>query len=123
MAMISNALIPIFAGLLNYRACICRAMDNQDVQTLNAFITSFAMPCSIFLAVANTPIRELREQAAPALVLSKLRRGRAAVAVARVGRRAALRCHRRDLYRDRLPNHFIDSELARRRGTDLSSVR
>jgi hypothetical protein len=112
MAMMSNALIPIFAGLLNYRACICRAMDNQAVQTLNTFITSFSMPCSIFLAVANTPIRELREQAAPALVLSKLRRGGAAVA--RVGRRAALRCHRRDLYRDRLHNHFIDSELARR---------
>jgi hypothetical protein len=111
MAMISNAPIPIFAGLLDYLACICRAMDNQDARTLKTFITSFAIPCSILLAVANTPIRELREQAAPALVLSKLRRGRAAVA--RVGRRAALRCHRRDLYRDRLHNHFIDSELAR----------
>jgi malonate transporter len=71
MAMISNALIPIFAGLLlGYLAGIWRAMDNQNVQTLNTFVTSFAIPCSIFLAVANTPIRELREQVAAALVLA-----------------------------------------------------
>jgi malonate transporter and related proteins len=71
MAMISNALIPIFAGLLlGYLAGIWRAMDNQNVQTLNTFVTSFAIPCSIFLAVANTPIRDLREQVAAALVLA-----------------------------------------------------
>ena len=110
--MIANALIPIFAGLLlGYLAGIWHAMDNQNLQTLNTFVMGFAIPCSIFLAVANTPIGELREQAAPALVLSKLRRGRAAVA--RVGRRAVLRCHRRDLHCDRLHNHFIDSELVR----------
>src|ERR1700733_15643268 len=70
-AMIANALIPIFAGLLlGYLAGILRAMDNQNVQTLNTFVTSFAIPCSIFLAVANTPMRDLRAQAAPALVLA-----------------------------------------------------
>jgi malonate transporter and related proteins len=70
-AMIANALIPIFAGLLlGYMAGILRAMDNQNVQTLNTFVTSFAIPCSIFLAVANTPMSDLRAQAAPALVLT-----------------------------------------------------
>ena len=70
-AMIANALIPIFAGLLlGYLAGLLRAMDNQNVQTLNTFVTSFAIPCSIFLAVANTPMSDLRAQAAPALVLT-----------------------------------------------------
>ena len=70
-AMIANALIPIFAGLLlGYLAGIWHAMDNQNVQTLNTFVTGFAIPCSIFLAVANTPMRDLRAQAAPAVVLA-----------------------------------------------------
>jgi malonate transporter and related proteins len=69
--MVSNALIPIFAGLLlGYLAGIWRTMDNQNAHTLDTFVTSFAIPCSIFLAVANMPILELREQAAPALVLA-----------------------------------------------------
>ena len=70
-ATIANALIPIFAGLLlGYLAGVWHAMDNQNVQTLNTFVTSFAIPCSIFLSVANTPMRDLRAQAAPALVLA-----------------------------------------------------
>jgi predicted permease len=70
-AMIANALIPIFAGLLlGYLAGFLRAMDNQNVRTLNTFVTSFAIPCSIFLAVANTPMSDLRAQAEPALVLT-----------------------------------------------------
>ena len=70
-ATIANALIPIFAGLLlGYLAGIWHAMDNQNVQTLNTFVTSFAIPCSIFLSVANTPMRDLRAQAAPGLVLA-----------------------------------------------------
>ena len=69
--MIANALIPIFAGLLlGYLAGIRHAMDNQNVQTLNTFVTSFAIPCSIFLAVANTSLQDLRQQATPALVLA-----------------------------------------------------
>jgi malonate transporter len=71
VATITNALIPIFTGLLlGYLAGIWRAMDNLNVQTLNTFVTSFAIPCSIFLSVANTPMRDLRAQAAPALVLA-----------------------------------------------------
>ena len=70
-ATIANALIPIFAGLLlGYLAGVWHAMDNQNVQTLNTFVTSFAIPCSIFLSVANTPMRDLRAQAAPGLVLA-----------------------------------------------------
>ena len=70
-ATIANALMPIFVGLLlGYLAGIWHEMDNKNVQTLNTFVTSFAIPCSIFLSVANTPMRDLRAQAAPALVLA-----------------------------------------------------
>src|SRR5277367_1766158 len=71
MTILANALVPIFAGLLlGYLAGLWRVMDNQNVETLNTFVTSFAIPCSIFLAVAGTSLRDLREQAAPALVLA-----------------------------------------------------
>ena len=67
--MIANALIPILAGLLlGYLAGIRHAMDDQNVQTLNTFVTSFAIPCSVFLAVANTSLQDLRQQATPAFV-------------------------------------------------------
>ncbi len=67
---LANSLAPIFTGLLlGYLAGLWRVMDNKNVQTLTIFVTSFAIPCSIFLAVASTPQRDLREQVAPGLVL------------------------------------------------------
>ncbi len=45
-------------------------MDNQNVKTLITFVMSFAIPCSLFLAIARTPRAALREQAAPALALA-----------------------------------------------------
>ena len=70
-AVLANALVPIFAGLLlGYLAGIWRVMDNQDVQSLITFVMSFSIPCALFLAVASTSLRDLREQAAPALVLT-----------------------------------------------------
>jgi predicted permease len=70
-AVLANALVPIFAGLLlGYLAGIWRVMDNENVQSLITFVMSFSIPCSLFLAVASTPLRDLREQAAPALVLT-----------------------------------------------------
>ena len=70
-ATMADALVPIFAGLLlGYLAGRWHAMDNKNVETLNTFVTSFAIPCSIFLVVAGTPLRDLREQIASDLVLS-----------------------------------------------------
>jgi malonate transporter len=45
-------------------------MDNQNVRTLITFVMSFAIPCSLFLAIARRPLPALRGQAAPALVLA-----------------------------------------------------
>jgi malonate transporter len=69
--ILADALVPIFAGLLlGYIAGLNRAMDNENVKTLITFVMSFAIPCSLFLAVAGTPREALREQAATALVLA-----------------------------------------------------
>ena len=68
---LADALVPIFAGLLlGYFAGLWRVMDNQNVQTLITFVMSFAIPCSLFLAVASTSLSALRQQAAPALTLA-----------------------------------------------------
>ena len=68
-ALLANALVPIFAGLLlGFLAGKWRVMDNQNVQSLITFVMSFAIPCSLFLAVASTSLEDLRLQAAPALV-------------------------------------------------------
>jgi predicted permease len=69
--VLGDALVPIFAGLLlGYFAGLWRRMDNQNVQTLITFVMSFAIPCSLFLAIASTPRAALREQAAAGLVLA-----------------------------------------------------
>ena len=69
--LLADALVPIFAGLLlGYFAGLWRRMDNQNVRTLITFVMSFAIPCSLFLAIASTPRAALREQAASGLVLA-----------------------------------------------------
>jgi len=69
--VLADALVPIFAGLvLGYCAGLWRKMDNENVKTLTTFVMSFAIPCSLFLAIASTPRAALRAQAAPALVLA-----------------------------------------------------
>jgi malonate transporter and related proteins len=69
--VLADALVPIFAGLLlGYFAGLWRRMDNQNVRTLITFVMSFAIPCSLFLAIASTPRTALREQAAAGLVLA-----------------------------------------------------
>jgi malonate transporter len=69
--VLADALVPIFAGLiLGYFAGLWRQMDNKHVQTLITFVMSFAVPSSIFLAIASTPRGALRQQAAAALVLT-----------------------------------------------------
>jgi malonate transporter and related proteins len=70
-AILANALVPIFGGLmLGYLAGIWRVMDNQNVQSLITFVMSFAIPCSLFLAVAGASLQDLRQQLAPACVLA-----------------------------------------------------
>ena len=69
--VLADALVPIFAGLLlGYFAGLWRRMDNQNVRTLITFVMSFAIPCSLFLAIASTPRTAMREQAAAGLVLA-----------------------------------------------------
>jgi len=69
--VLANALVPIFAGLLlGYFAGLWRRMDNQNVRTLITFVMSFAIPCSLFLAIASTPRAALLEQAAAGLALA-----------------------------------------------------
>ena len=69
--VLGDALVPIFAGLLlGYFAGLWRRMDNRNVRTLITFVMSFAIPCSLFLAIASTPRTALREQAAAGLVLA-----------------------------------------------------
>ncbi len=69
--VLADALVPIFAGLLlGYIAGLRRVMDNQNVHNLIVFVMSFAVPCSLFLAIARTPRAALREQAGTVLVLT-----------------------------------------------------
>jgi malonate transporter and related proteins len=69
--LIADALVPIFAGLLfGYIAGLRRIMDNQNVHNLIVFVMSFAVPCSLFLAISRTPRAALREQAGTMLVLT-----------------------------------------------------
>jgi predicted permease len=68
--VLADALVPIFAGLLfGYIAGLRRVMDNQNVHNLIVFVMSFAVPSSLFLAIARTPRAALREQAGTLLVL------------------------------------------------------
>ena len=69
--ILADALMPIFAGLvLGYLAGRFRAMDNQNVRTISAFVMSFAVPAALFLAIARTPRGVLREQLPTAIVLA-----------------------------------------------------
>src|SRR6201992_2755859 len=68
--VLADALVPIFAGLLlGYIAGLRRIMDNQNVHNLIVFVMSFAVPCSLFLAIAPAPRAALREQSGTLLVL------------------------------------------------------
>jgi predicted permease len=69
--MLADALVPIFAGLLlGFGAGRFQVMDNQNVRTLITFVMSFAVPSSLFLAIASAPRTALREQAPTALLLA-----------------------------------------------------
>ncbi len=64
------ALTPIFFGLLlGYFAGIRGFVDNRDVHSLVRFVMNFALPCSLFLAIAHTDPRMLRSQGGLIVVL------------------------------------------------------
>jgi malonate transporter len=68
--VLADALVPIFAGLLlGYIAGLRGVLNNQNVRNLIVFVMSFAVPCSLFLSIAQTPRAALREQGGAALVL------------------------------------------------------
>jgi len=69
--ILADALVPIFAGLLlGYIAGLRGVLDNQNVRNLIVFVMSFAVPCSMFLSIAQTPRATLGEQTGAALVLA-----------------------------------------------------
>jgi malonate transporter and related proteins len=70
ISILAFALIPIFFGLLlGYFAGIRRFVDNRDVHSLVRFVMNFALPCSLFLAIAHTDRGMLRSQAGLVAVL------------------------------------------------------
>jgi malonate transporter len=70
ITLLTNALFPIFAGLaLGYIAGIRKVVDNLNVKSLVTFLMSFALPCSLFAAIAHTPNKELVGHARLAVVI------------------------------------------------------
>jgi malonate transporter and related proteins len=69
-AILANALVPIFAGLLlGYVAGLRKIVDNQDVKSLTTFVMSVALPCSLFAIIARTPHKLLWSQSKVAVVI------------------------------------------------------
>src|SRR5258708_4726957 len=69
--ILANSLLPIFIGLLfGYAAGLFKVVDNKDVKSLVTFLMTFALPCSLFVAIARTPHESLWGQAKPAVVLA-----------------------------------------------------
>ena len=67
----ANSLVPIFVGLLlGYAAGLRKIVDNKDVNGLVTFLMTFALPCSLFVTIARTPLELLRGQAKAAIVLA-----------------------------------------------------
>ncbi|HEX4276968.1 MAG TPA: AEC family transporter [Bryobacteraceae bacterium] len=68
--ILAFALIPIFFGLmLGYFAGLRGFVDNRDVHSLVRFVMNFALPCSLFLGIARTDPRMLRNQGGLIVVL------------------------------------------------------
>jgi malonate transporter and related proteins len=50
--VLANSLLPVFVGLLfGYAAGLRNRVDNKDVKSLVSFLMTFALPCSLFVAV------------------------------------------------------------------------
>jgi hypothetical protein len=63
MDILLNALMPIFAVMgLGYFAGWIRDVDNRHLSELNALVMDFALPASLFVAMATTPSAVLLSQ-------------------------------------------------------------
>ncbi len=70
ISILAFALIPIFFGLLlGYFAGLRKFVDNRDVHSLVRFVMNFALPCSLFTAIAHTDRAMLRSQGGLVAVL------------------------------------------------------
>lgn len=71
ITILSNALVPIFVGLLlGYIAGLLKTVDNRDVKSLNTFLLTYALPCSLFITIAHTPHELLWGQVKVGIVLT-----------------------------------------------------
>src|ERR1700722_4256813 len=69
--VLSNALVPVFVGLLlGYGAGAGKVVDNKSVGSLVAFLMTFALPCELFITIAQTPGELLMGQIKAAIVLA-----------------------------------------------------
>lgn len=69
--ILANSLVPIFVGLLfGYLAGLRKIVDNKNVKSLIAFLMTFTLPCSLFVAIALAPRQLLWSQWKSALVLT-----------------------------------------------------
>ena len=71
ISILANAIVPIFAGmLLGYIAGLRNVVDNRNVKSLITFVMSFALPCSLFVTIAQTPRLLLWSQGRVAVALA-----------------------------------------------------
>lgn len=69
--LLTNALFPVFAGLLlGYVAGLRRVVDNTNVKSLITFLMSFALPCALFSTISHTQYAALFGQARLVFVLA-----------------------------------------------------
>ncbi len=71
LSIIATALVPAFFVMgLGYFAGKEQIVDNKHVQSLNALLMTFALPFSLFIAMAETPARRLASGFSLGLVLT-----------------------------------------------------
>src|ERR1700677_3891490 len=71
LTTIATALVPVFFVLgLGYFAGWKKIVDNQKVNSLNTLLMTFALPLSLFIAMAQTPADRLSSGFSLGLVLT-----------------------------------------------------
>jgi malonate transporter len=71
LTTIATALVPVFFVMgLGYFAGWKKIVDNQHVNSLNALLMTFALPLSLFLAMAQTPANRLSSGFSLGLILT-----------------------------------------------------
>lgn len=68
--LIAKALLPVYVGLaLGFFAGRRRLVDNVNIGSLNSLLMQFALPLSLFLAIAQTPRAEILADGRFAIVM------------------------------------------------------